>query len=133
MTGSPLRTQAQHRRRRALHSAAAGRTTVVLYFSLRDSACDARSATAALRAYVFARDWDVTEIVMCDASLAVPLDGRAQWSHVRDLVAEYGVDGVVAVQGQLSLTSSERAWFTGQGAFLCEVSDVRRTGSDRRT
>lgn len=135
MSRNPLRTPSQRQRRRALHSAAAGRTAVILYICLRDPGHGANEATTILRRYALARDWEVAEVVFCEAPTPTPLDERAQWAHVRHAITEHHIQGVVALEGQLlAIEPVDHVWIAEHGAFLCEVSaDVPQPGSELAT
>ncbi|MCT9140338.1 hypothetical protein [Streptomyces violarus] len=117
------RTPAQIRRRRALHNAAAGHTAVVLYVCTHDDRVTPADAVAALRRYAIARDWLIAEVILDYSNLETPLDGREQWTIVRQTITDRRAEGVVTVQGHIGDDSTPERdtllqWLADQGAFL---------------
>lgn len=132
------RTPAEVRRRRALHNAAAGHTTVVLYACTEDEHTTPVKAVAALRTYAAARDWDVAEIILDGSHLATPLDRREQWIAVRDAITDRRAEGVVTLQGHAydaaaPMPEALTQWLAEHGAFIAVAHVAPRAPQAERT
>lgn len=132
-TPAQTRTPEQSRRRRVIHDAAAGRTTVGLYICTADPHTTVAKAIEVLSRYADARDWEAVEIILDTAPLTQPLDSRDAWIGVRESITARHIEGVVALEGHTCDTETPTRepllqWLAARGAFL---SVVKLSASDR--
>ncbi|MFE2747300.1 hypothetical protein ACFXKX_23730 [Streptomyces scopuliridis] len=91
-----IRTPAQHRRRRGLGNAAAGRTAVILYACIEDVSASAAATFEDLRLFAHARDWVIAGEFLDRLPLSTPLRDRPQWQSVLNALAAGPAEGIVA-------------------------------------